>query len=86
MAKNIRFTMLVMILLLLTGCATSSSSEVVDSLVTKAPQLGAATEDGATALPAAKNECAECHKEKEMLIETAEKVEEAAEAESKGVG
>ena len=32
------------------------------------------------------NECLECHSSKDLLIETAETVEEIAESESKGVG
>jgi hypothetical protein len=32
------------------------------------------------------NECLECHSNKDLLIETAENIEEIAESESKGVG
>lgn len=83
--------------LLLSGCQARPEMPVFNGVLTQSAPIGevalaqasdptfeAATE--ADAVVAEVNECLECHRDKDLLIETAKPEEPEAESESKGVG
>jgi hypothetical protein len=73
-------------LLFLNACAAKSTVMPLPEETKATVPTASVNPTQPIALEPVVNECVTCHTDKEMLIQTAEKEEEASESESEGVG
>jgi len=86
-----RFSIFMIVTILLSSCTPVDAMVGLDKRIVQPAEADSVIAVQSQTTPEAvenveANECLNCHADKDLLIETADRVEEIAESESKGVG